>query len=229
MGILTLDKWLDTTLAFYRLTLIVCGIAFRIVLTILVIHIHRTEDIRLAIQFCTLILTRTTIVVSLHPVVSLLEVRTIASLVAKTPHDNTWVVLISNHITLLTLDMCFLEISPYGKCLLLVAHTVTLKVTLCCKVKTILVAKVIPTRIIRIMTCTYGIDIKILHNLDILNHAIYRNDISAIRIQLMAVSTLYKNRLSVDEQLSSLDSDITETDLLTDSLQHIVAFLQLEL
>ena len=88
VGILTLDKWLDTALTFYLLALIVCSIAFRIVFTVLVIHIHRTEDIGFSIQFCTLILTRTAIVVSLHPVVSLLEVRTIASLVAKTPHDD---------------------------------------------------------------------------------------------------------------------------------------------
>ena len=70
MGILALDE---------RTGIIGLGILFAVLIT----HVHGAEDIGLAIMTGLLELAGTGLIVSLHPVVSLLEVRTITGLVAE--------------------------------------------------------------------------------------------------------------------------------------------------
>ena len=221
VGIFTLNQWLFNLTTRY--------LAFRILLTPIVIGIHGAEDIRLTLDASTLILYRTGLIVSLYPIVSLLEVRTIASLVTQTPNDNAGVVLIGTHVTLLTLDVSLLKVRTNRQGLILVTHTMCFEVRLGSKVETILIAKIVPARIVGIVASTNGIDIQVLHNLDILNHALYRNDVTTIGVEFVAIGTLNQNRLSVNEQLSTLDLDMTETDFLSYSLQYIIALLQLKL
>ena len=70
VGILTLDERTGV-------------VALRVGLAALVAIVHRTEDVGLAVLTCLLKLAGTGLVGSLHPVVGLLEVRTVASLVAQ--------------------------------------------------------------------------------------------------------------------------------------------------
>ena len=58
-------------------------IGLGILLAVLITHVHGTEDVGLAIMTGLLELAGTGLIVSLHPVVSLLEVRTITGLVAE--------------------------------------------------------------------------------------------------------------------------------------------------
>ena len=58
-------------------------VALRIFLAVLVAIVHRTEDVGLALTACLLILHWARGVVGLHPVVALLEVRSVAGLVAQ--------------------------------------------------------------------------------------------------------------------------------------------------
>ena len=83
MGILALDKGLHVISTSHRGALIVGCLILGILLAVLIAHIHRTEDIGLALELGTLILTGAGLVESLHPVVGLLEVRTIACFVAQ--------------------------------------------------------------------------------------------------------------------------------------------------
>ncbi|MPM33723.1 hypothetical protein SDC9_80301 [bioreactor metagenome] len=48
------------------------------------------------------------------------------------------------------------------------------------------------------MTGTYGIDIELLHQKDVLNHPFARDVITVIGIHFMTVSTFEKHRLTVD-------------------------------
>ena len=164
-------------------------IALGILLTVLIAEIHRTEDIGLPVLMCLLILHGTCIIEGFHPVVSLLEVWTIACLITQTPHDDTRMVPETDHITLLTLDVHLLEGRILRKRLLTVTHTVTLQVRLCREIDTILVTEVIPTRIVWIVTSAHRIDIQLFHNLDILNHTLYTHVVAAVRIELMAIGT----------------------------------------
>ena len=178
---------------------------------------------------CLLILHGACIIEGFHPVVSLLEVWTIACLITQTPHDDTRMVLETDHVTLLTLDVHLLEGRILRQRLLAITHAMTLKIRLRREIDTILVAEVIPTGIIRIVTGAYRINIQLFHNLYILDHTVDAHDIAIIRIEFMTVSTFDEDRLTVDEQLPSLDLNMTEAHLLAHSLQHLITFLQLQL
>ena len=178
MGILTL---------YQRTGIVALGILF----TVLIAIIHRTEDVRFSIAAGLLILAGTRLVVSLHPVVGLLEIRTVASLVAQRPNNDARMILERHHITLLTLKMCPFKVLTLGQCTVAIAHAVALQVRLSRQVDAILVAEVVPTGIVGIVTGTYSVDIHILHNLDILNHPLHRDDVPAIGIKLMTVGTFY--------------------------------------
>ena len=79
------------------------------------------------------------------------------------------------------------------------------------------------------MTSTDSIDIKTLQDFDILYHTLHTNNIAAIRIQLMAVNTLYQNRLTVDQQLLVLDFHFTEAHFLSDGFYLFRLFFSLAL
>ena len=66
-------------------------IAFRILLAVTVVVIHRTENVGLA-PITSLFILHRTIIYRLDPLVALLEVRTVASFVTHTPDDNTWMI-----------------------------------------------------------------------------------------------------------------------------------------
>ena len=63
------------------------------------------------------------------------------------------------------------------------------------------------------MAGTYGVDIKFLHNLDVLQHTFAGNHISAVRIHFMTVGSLEEYRLTVDEYLSAFQLNLAETNL----------------
>ena len=219
VGIFTLNQWLLNLTASY--------FALRVFLAPVVIGIHRAVDICSALDTSTLILARTSLIVSLYPSVSLLKVCTIASLVTQTPHNNAGVVLIGNHVTLLTLNVSLLKIRTDSQSLLLITHTVALQVALSSQVDTILIAQVVPTWIVGIVTSTYGIDVQLLHNLDVLNHAVHTYDVTTIRIQFVTVGTLNQDSLAVNQQLSALNLNVAETNLLLDHLKCLVTLLQI--
>ena len=61
----------------------------------------------------------------------------------------------------------------------------TLDIRLSRHIDAVFVAEVIPAGIIGIVTSAHRVDVQILHDLDILNHAFHRYDITTIRIELM--------------------------------------------
>ena len=121
--------------------------------------------------------------------------------------------------------MHLLKVLTLGQRLRLIAHTVTLQVGLSRQVDAILIAQVIPTGIVWIVAGTHGIDIQLLHDLDILDHALHRDDVAAVGIKFMTVGTLDEDRLTVDKQLAALDFNMAEAYLLSDNLKHIRTLL----
>ena len=75
----------------------------------------------------------------------------------------------------------------------------TLEVRLSGEIDTVFVAEVIPAWIIGIMAGAHGIDVELLHDADILNHALYADDVAAVGVELMTVGTLDENRRAIDE------------------------------
>ena len=127
------------------------------------------------------------------------------------------------HISLITLEVHQSEIIAFGQCRFAITHAMTLEVSFSHEIETSRVAELIPTGIVRIVRSANGIDVKLLHDADILTHAIHAHHITTIRIEFMTVNTLDEDGLSVDQQLTTLDFNMTETDSLTNNLQHLVA------
>ena len=198
--ILTLDKRL--------LVLLVLRVFLRTPLR----KIHRTENIRCITTMTSLILHRTAWVNGLYPIVCSLEVLAVTCLVTKTPNNDCRVIAIYVDIVLVTLKDRLCKQLMICKRILVIEVSVTLDVSLSSHIDAIFITKVIPYRIIRIVTGTNGIDIKLLHALDVQNHTLTGNDITAVRIKLVTVHALDIYRLAIDKELRVLDFHLTETD-----------------
>ena len=94
-----------------------------------------------------------------------------------------------------------------------ITETVTLLVGLGDEVETVLVAEVVPARIIGIMTCAYGVDIEALHNFNVLNHTLEGYVVTTVGIHFVAVGALDEYWLSVDKQLGFFNLDFAESYL----------------
>ena len=208
VGILALDEGFVGVLA--------------VTLHVVVVGIHGATDIAVAGVAGLLILCGTAVVVSLDPVVGSLEVRTVTGLVTQAPEDDRGVVLEGHHVADVTLQMSLGEGGVLGQRTLTVAHTVALDVGLGYYVETILVAQLIPTGIVGIVAGAHGIDVEFLHDLDILNHALYRYHITEVGIQFVTVGTLEEYGLAIHEHLEVLELYLAEAHLLADSLDYLV-------
>ena len=76
------------------------------------------------------------------------------------------------------------------------------------------------------MTSTYGIDIELLHNPDILQHTLPRNNITSVRIHFVPVGSLEQDWLSVYQYLGVFQFDLAETDFHRNNLSRVTAVFQ---
>ena len=86
------------------------------------------------------------------------------------------------------------------------------------EVHTDAVAQFVPPRTVGVVGQSHGIDIGLLHQSQILKHALFGHHASRIGVVLVAVDTTNLDGLSVDEQLSVSDVDIAEAYLLCHAL-----------
>ena len=97
--------------------------------------------------------------------------------------------------------------------LLAIAHAVRLDIRLVNHIESIFVAEGVPERVVRIVARSYGIDIQLFHDKNILYHVGLGDHISLVGIEFMAVCTFEQNRLSVDEKLVADNLHVSETYL----------------
>ena len=127
------------------------------------------------------------------------------------------------HVALVAFQVRFSIIITLGKGLLAVAHAMRLDIRLCHYIDTVLVAKVIPKIVVGIMAGAHGVQVELLHHLDVLQHTFARDDITAVRVHLMTVGALEEDGLAVDKYLFSLQFYLAETYLYGN---HFTAALQ---
>ena len=75
------------------------------------------------------------------------------------------------HVTLVALQMGFLVAGFFGQRLFAVTHSVGFDVGFGYDINTVFVAEVIPEIVVRIVAGSHRVDVELLHNLDVLNHA----------------------------------------------------------
>ena len=88
-------------------------------------------------------------------------------------------------------------------------------------VKPVSVAKVIPARVVGIMAGAHGVDVRLLHQGDVLNHPLGRKRVAGVGINLMPVHAAQPDRLAVDEKNSVADFNFPKTNLATVGFNHV--------
>ena len=81
-------------------------------------------------------------------------------------------------------------------------------------VNAVLVAQVVPHRVVGIMARAHGIDVELFHYADVLHHTFAAHHVAAIGVYLMAVGTLDKHGLTINQQLRVAYLNLSETHLL---------------
>ena len=154
------------------------------------------------------------------------KVGTIAALVAQAPKEDTWVVL----VTLGHTDDAVKEgIVPVGRRSQCAPQSMGFDIGLIHHIHADTVAQLIPTRTVRIVTRADSIDVSLLHQSQVLLHQFLRHDTSRIRIMLMTVYATNLDGFAINEQLSVMNRDGTETHLLDNLLgDGAITLLQLE-
>src|SRR5574344_862807 len=201
MCILALYQWLS-------------GITFGILLAIPIPQIHGTVNIGKGGTFGTFVLRRPATIGLFHPLVALLEVRSHTGFVAQRPDNDRRMIKVSIYIVLVAFDMCFEIERKIARRFGSPPHSVRLDIRFGYHVQTILIAQIIPARIVGIMRSTNSIDIELFQYFDILQHAVVSNVVGSIGIHLMTVHTFYQHRLAIDQQLSVLDFYFTKAHFL---------------
>jgi len=159
------------------------------------------------------------LVLRLDPAVGGLEVGAVDGLVAERPDDDARMVEVHLHVVLVALQYLAREEGRKGDGLLtVVAESVALLVGFADEIDAVLVAEVVPQRVVGVVACAHGVDVEALHELQILDHALAADHVAAVGIHLVAVYTFYIYRLSVDEELRSANLHATETHALGNHL-----------
>ena len=138
-------------------------------------------------------------------------VRTIATLVAQTPENNGRMIL----VTLSHSDSPIEKgVTPIRRRSQRASQTMRLTIGLIHHIHAHRIAELIPAWTIGIVSQSHGIDMGSLHQSEVLKHTLLRHHTSRIRVVLVTIDTTNFYGFVIDEQLSALDADITEADLL---------------
>ncbi|MFT6862178.1 MAG: hypothetical protein ACJAVK_000733, partial [Akkermansiaceae bacterium] len=147
------------------------------------------------------------------PFGAFLEADAIARFVAEGPHDDGGVVLDGmNHVG----DAIKMGGGPggvFGERFFFVAHAVGFDVRFGDDVEAVFVAKFVEAGIVGIVGGADGIDVELLHELEVQAHAGFGDVVAGVRIVVVAVNAFDEDGLSVDEELAIFDFGRFESDL----------------
>ena len=96
-----------------------------------------------------------------------------------------------------------------GEC----AHAMGFEIRLSADIYSVAIAEIVPERTIRIVARPDGIDVVLLHQLDIANHRFLSDDVAAFRQELVSINSLEVDRLSIHEQALVPDLDLAKAYL----------------
>ena len=186
-------------------------IAGAVFLTVLVARIHRAVDVGMVVELRPFILHGAGLVEGLRPFVGLLEIGTVAGLVAKAPDDDAGMVEVAADHTLHPYHMGGCKVVALCKRLLAVAHSVRLDVGLVDDIQAVAVAELVPEGVVGVVAGTYSVDIQLLHHAHVAQHLLSRHAVRPVRAHLVTVHALDEYGPAVDQQLRVLDFHAAET------------------
>ena len=94
-------------------------------------------------------------------------------------------------------------------------------------IKTVFIAKIIPSRVIGIVACAYSINVVFFHQSDVLQHTANTDNITTIGVYLMSVYAFNEYGLTVHKELCVFDFYLAETNILLKAFKQFFAVLQI--
>ena len=104
-----------------------------------------------------------------------------------------------------------------------VAHAVAFDVGFVDQVNAVAITEVIPRGLIWIMAAAVRIDIELLHQANVLDHALNGDGLAEFRIDFVTVNPLDKNPLTIHQQVAVANHHLSEADVHGDYLQRLPA------
>ncbi|OQC24439.1 MAG: hypothetical protein BWX70_02625 [Verrucomicrobia bacterium ADurb.Bin070] len=138
-------------------------------------------------------------------------------LVAERPEEDRGMVLVALNHAGLAVHRGFAETGVADR-VARVAEAMCLEVGLVHHVNPVLIAQVIPARVVGIVAGAYGVDVVALHQQDVFHHAAVRHGIAAVGVHLVAVDAADQDRLAVQQDLAAARFDLAEAHALRDGL-----------
>lgn len=117
------------------------------------------------------------------------------------PNDDRRMVDAALHVAFVALQMRFGVERILGQRLFAVTHAVRLDIGLGHDVESVLVAERVPAGVVGVVARAHGVDVVLLHDADVLQHAPLGDVIAVVGVHLMPVGALDQHRPAVDEQL----------------------------
>jgi len=184
--------------------------------------VHRADDVGKREAAVALVLHGARGIALLQPAVGGAEVVTKPGLVAQRPADDAGVVFVA-------LEHADGAVEMRGAprrfrregLVLVVANAVALDVGLADHVEAVLVAERIPLGGVGIVAGADGVDVVLLHQADVLHHALARHDLAQIGVPLVAVDAADEHTPAVDTEMAVADFDGAEADFRWDDFAHL--------
>jgi len=146
-------------------------------------------------------------------------VNTIAGFVSQAPNDNAWKVLVALSNSLYPGHVARtpdLEVAQGGTSLK--TSTMAFNVRFVYNIQPHLVTKLVEKFVVGVMRAANGVEVVLLHELNVLDHGITPYNMSGSAVMLVTVCPTNRDRLSIDKQPTLPDFDRAETDPESDSL-----------
>src|SRR5438477_318959 len=93
------------------------------------------------------------------------------------------------------------------------AHSVALNIGFVDQINAVAITKIIPRRLIWIMTAAHRVYVETLHELNVLLHPLDGDGLAAVRVELMPIDSFDENPLSVYQQIALVNFNFAETNI----------------
>ena len=184
-------------------------------------RIHGAERVRVRLPARRFVVNRPAWIPLVNPVRICRKVRALTGFIAQRPDDHGRMILVAfNHAD----GPVQVRVGPVGisgQRPRAETHSVAFDVGFVEQVNAVAITKIVPGLLIRIMGAADGIDVELLHQLNVALHESRRDRLAAVRINFVSVRALDQNALSVHEQIAVANFNFPEADVARNDLQRL--------
>ena len=105
-------------------------------------------------------------------------------------------------------------------------HAMGFDIGLVNDVQSVAIAKPVPQRMVRVVRAAHGVEVVLLHDLDIATHRRFVHHLAVFRVMLVPVNPADQQRFTVELQQAVADFNPAEADIAGLRLQHVALRIQ---